>query len=98
MSRILVTALRPIYGQLSRRSCLAVDRPGRPGRVTAGRAGEFSPARICPSRRTKVLRGFRHQEAPQAHGEEEAPQAAEEDARAASQQEVADAAWLGWSW
>src|SRR3954447_6319109 len=32
----------------------------------------------------KGTRGFCHQEAPQAHGEEEAPQAAEEDARPAS--------------
>ncbi|WP_438264931.1 hypothetical protein [Blastococcus mobilis] len=33
-------------------------------------------------------RGFGHQEAAQADGEEEAPQAAEEDARSATQQEV----------
>jgi hypothetical protein len=35
-----------------------------------------------------VPRGFGHQEAAQADGEEEAPQAAEEDARSATQQEV----------
>jgi hypothetical protein len=37
-------------------------------------------------------RGFSHQEAPQADGEEEASQAAAEDARSAQEQEVAT--WL----
>jgi hypothetical protein len=32
----------------------------------------------------EVARGLRHQEAPQAHGEEETPQAVEEDTRSAS--------------
>lgn len=44
----------------------------------------------CASRprHSEVFRGFCHQEAPQAHGEEEAPQAASQDSPPASQQEV----------
>ena len=40
-------------------------------------------------RPSEVFRGFSHQEAPQAHGEEEAPQAASQDSPPAPQQEVA---------
>ena len=51
-----------------------------------GRAAHRARDRALRGSQTrKVHRGFCHQEAPQAHGEEEAPQAAEEDARPASQ-------------
>ena len=57
--------------------CLAV-RLGPSGR---GRRSPVGPRQHQPR---KVPRGFRHQEASQAHGQEEAPQAAEEDPRTAT--------------
>src|SRR6185437_2633572 len=76
-------------------STLAEQRPDRalnvrgPIRCHCRWADRLCPSTGRPRRHPGfsngwVKRGFCHQEAPQAHGEEEAPQAVEEDARATS--------------
>ena len=76
-----------------------------PRPVTLGLLSGLAPGCLLLRRRpphntapSKGSRGFRHQEAPKADGQEEAPQAVEEDAHPASRQEVARHARIGSPW
>ena len=61
------------------------EKQGWPVRLGPSVPGGLSPPPTpVHLARAKVHRGFRHQEASQAHGQEEAPQAAQEDAHPAS--------------
>jgi excisionase family DNA binding protein len=77
--------------RVSKMTVYRLVHSGELASVRVGRSFRVPERAVHESLRVeqRFRRGFRHQEAPQADGQEEAPQAAEEDPRPAPQQEVA---------